>query len=148
MSRVDEANDGRVTSLTLDTGATAQVSVVNAASENLPNDPSEPEVGFLIRVWQPHGSYPGRPDGEGGYVEGTGHNCTTLSAVVEFDGDVPVLRSLDYRGTDYNEEFIKGAVERRERNNTEEAKRERKRAEADRLEQRAAQLRAEMEQGA
>lgn len=144
MSRIEGSGGERVTAMVLDNAAVAQITAVNGDSEKMPNDPREPEVGFMVRVWQPHGCAYTDP-GEGSNDDGTGHNLESLSFVIAFDADgAPRLTSLRYDNTNWVPELAESARQRRERENTEEAKQQRKREEAERLEARAAALRDEL----
>jgi hypothetical protein len=138
------SSDDRVASITLDNAAYCQITVINGASEAIPNDPREPEIGFMVRVFQPWGVYPGKPK-EGGYEDGTGHNCDSFSVVITFDAEgAPHVESIRQSSTNYVREFAESERARRERANTDEAKRARRRAEATRLRERAASLETEV----
>lgn len=147
MSRIHGYNNDRVVSMTLDNAATCQITAVNGESERMPNDPNEPEVGFLVRVWEPWGNYPGepKPDGEG-YQDGTGHNLTCVSFVVRFtDEGSPVIDSLDVRSKHWRPDLAESEHQRRERANSVAEQNRRKLEEAERLVARAEELRAEVE---
>jgi hypothetical protein len=118
--------------LHLGTGAVAQI---NATPDG---------TGFGIRVWQPRGTY-SQTTPEEQENEGLGHNLTNLWASISFDADgTPRLDFLDYRATNYAQQIAASNAERRARNSTEEAKRERAVAEAKRLRERAAEIEARL----
>lgn len=139
-------NKGTYVSLTADNHAVADITALHAETDRMYNDPEAPEVGFMIRVTEPWGSYPGEPNGDGGYMEGTGHNLNCATLIVTFNDDgAPTIERIDTSSKHWRPEIEKSDRQRREKLQSEEAKRQRKAEEAARLRERAKQLERELD---